>query len=257
MKRDNQCRLLRKIFTVTGTVTLLLAPLHVQAQITYLPHEIALLPEYCKYTQAYRERIPGGNDPARIQQWYAIFGGSAGSNTGLFHHMHHYCWGLTHVNNAKLWAKSAQERNSRLENSIAEFDYVIGHSAPSEKMMPEFLTKKGESLIALGRAQFAIPELERAITLKPDYWPPYAAMSDHYKQTGNIKMAREVLERGLSSSPDARALTRRLSELGGTSGKSNAASQPSRKPAVPKQPAQENAPLPAPQAETPQSPAEK
>lgn len=260
MKQDPQSSLLRTVFTVAGIAALLLAPLSLRAQVTYSPQEIALLPEYCKYTQSYRERIPGGNDPARIQRWYAIFGGSSGSSglgTGVFHHMHHYCWGLTHVNYARLWAKSTQERNARLASSIGEFDYMLAHSPPGEKMMPEFLTKKGESLLALGKAPVAIAELERAISLKPDYWPPYAAISDHYKETGNIKMAREVLERGLSASPDARALTRRLSELGGTVGKSNAASAPSRKPVVPKEPALENVPQHNSQAETPPPPDEK
>lgn len=258
MKRDPQSRLLRTVFTVTGIVTLLLGPLPLQAQVAYSPQEVSMLPEYCKYTQAYRDRVPGGNNPARIQQWYTIFGGSTGSGgggTGIFHHMHHYCWGLTNVNHARLWARSAQERNRNLENSIREFDYMIGHSSPSERMMPEFLTKKGESLLALGRAPLATMEFERAIALKPDYWPPYAAMSDHYKDIGNTKMAREVLERGLSASPDARALTRRLNELSG--GKSNAASKSSRKPIVPKEPAQENVPQSDSRAETPQPPAEK
>src|SRR4030095_14954600 len=31
--------------------------------------EIAMLPRYCLYTQMFRERVPGGNDPAMISQW--------------------------------------------------------------------------------------------------------------------------------------------------------------------------------------------
>ena len=58
-----------------------------------------------------------------------------------------------------------------------------------------------------------IQELERAIELNPDYWPPYAHMSDYYKSKGEIKTAREWLEKGLVTSPDARGLTRRLAEL--------------------------------------------
>jgi hypothetical protein len=38
-------------------------------------------------------------------------------------------------------------------------------------------------------------------------------MSDYYKGAGNTAKAREVLKQGLSFSPDAPALTRRLEEL--------------------------------------------
>ena len=56
-------------------------------------------------------------------------------------------------------------------------------------------------------------DLERAISLKPDYWPPYAELSDHFKSTGEIDKARSTLEMGLAKSPDATALKRRLTEL--------------------------------------------
>ena len=225
MKWNKPDGLLKIVFTVTGIAIALLAPVHsvAQNQITYSPLEMALLPEYCKYTQLYRDRVLGGRDPVKINQWYAIFGGSPGE--GLFHAMHHYCWGLTHINYANLQRGSQQERRHNLERSIGEFDYVIRHSKPSDKIMPEIHTKKGESLMALSRAPLAIMEFEHAITLNPDYWPPYAAMSDYYKETGNVKLAREVLDRGLSSSPGALALTRRLAELNAIKGKPNPTSQ--------------------------------
>jgi tetratricopeptide (TPR) repeat protein len=73
--------------------------------------------------------------------------------------------------------------------------------------------KKGENLIRLGRGPSGIKELLRAAELKPDYWPPYAAISDYYKKNGDLKDAREVLEKGLSASPDAKALKERLANL--------------------------------------------
>ncbi len=253
MMWSKQGKLWIKIATISGMTTMLLATMHAGAQ--YSPKEMAMLPEYCKYTQLYRSQVVGGNDPVKIEYWYRIFGGSVGA--GIFHSMHHYCAGLTSANHAKFWPHSPQERQFKLQSSINEFDYVIRASQPDEKMLPEFLTKKGESLIALGNGPLAIAELERAIVLKPDYWPPYAAMSDYYKETGNFKMAREVLERGLSSSPDTRALTRRLAELNATKGKPNAAAQPPRKPAVPKSSEQEKLPQAATQAEKSLAPIEK
>jgi tetratricopeptide (TPR) repeat protein len=79
--------------------------------------------------------------------------------------------------------------------------------------MPEILTKKGQSLIRLGKGPQAVVEFERAIELKPDYWPPYVAMSDFYKDSGNIKKAREVLEKAVSAAPDAKTPRLRLAEL--------------------------------------------
>jgi tetratricopeptide (TPR) repeat protein len=59
----------------------------------------------------------------------------------------------------------------------------------------------------------AIEPLELAARIKPDYWPPYAHLSDQYKEAGDLKKAREWLETGLTHSPDANGLQRRLKEL--------------------------------------------
>jgi tetratricopeptide (TPR) repeat protein len=90
---------------------------------------------------------------------------------------------------------------------------VIQRVPPDFKLLPEILTKKGENLIRLDRSAQGIIELERAIALKADYWPSYAAISDYYKSAGEPAKARKWLEDGLSASPDTRALTRRLAEL--------------------------------------------
>ncbi len=256
MKCARHRGLFRRIFAAAGLTGALLAPMQLEAQQPLHPRELAMLPPYCKYTQAFRNRVEGGNDPEKIKEWYAIMGGSYPA-TGIFHHMHHYCEGLMDVNYAKFWARSRQERNFRLQTSIQQFDYVIERSSPDDKLLPEFLTKKGESLVALGRGVLAIAEFNRAIQLKPDYWPPYAALSDYYKDSGNIKIAREVLERGLSSSPDVKALTRRLAELDAVKDKPKAVAESPKKAAAPKQPTQENTPQSVQQTETPQAPAKR
>src|SRR5206468_1439919 len=97
-----------------------------------------------------------------------------------FHAMHHYCNGLIDTNRAMLLATSARVRTFYLGASITEFDYVIRNSPPDFIMLPEILTKKGENLLRLGNIALGIPTLEQAMQAKPDYWPPYAAMSDHY-----------------------------------------------------------------------------
>jgi tetratricopeptide (TPR) repeat protein len=65
----------------------------------------------------------------------------------------------------------------------------------------------------------AVPELERAIELKPDYWPPYVQLSDYYKESGQTALAREMLEKALSHSPGVETLKQRLADLNGSRGK--------------------------------------
>ena len=174
--------------------------------LAYDPREVRMLPQYCAYAQSFREHVPGGNNPDEIQRWYSVLGET-------FHHMHHYCWGLMKTNRGVLLARDEQSRRFYLTDAIREFDYVINHAPPDYVLLPEFLMKKGENLIRLGQVGNANVQLLRAIELKPDYWPPYAVLSDNYKKSGDAKKAREVLEKGLSASPDAKALKERLANL--------------------------------------------
>ena len=202
----------------------------------YDAREVAMLPRYCAYTQSFRDRVPGGKNPDEIKRWGSIMGEET------FHAMHHYCYGLLKTNRAVLLARNQQLRRFYLQDSIGEFDYVIRHAPPDFVLLPEILTKKGENLIRLGQGPTGILELLRAIELKPDYWPPYAAMSDYYKGTGDLTKAREVLEKGLSASPDAKALKDRLAKLDAAKGK--AAPQPAGKPAPSSE--EQSAPAPPP-----------
>ena len=182
-------------------------------QVTaYDPREVGRLPNYCKYTQAFRERLPGGNDSAQINYWQSVMGES-------FNAMHHYCWGLMKLNRALYLARTEQARSFYFRDAILEFDYVLERSPENFILRPEILTKKGQSLIRLGRGAAAVPELERAIALKPDYWPPYVQLSDYYKESGQIALAREILEKALAQSPGVETLKQRLAELDGSRGK--------------------------------------
>lgn len=171
------------------------------------PREVAMLPPYCRYTQVFRDRVPGGRDPVEIARWSNAMG-------PVFNAMHHYCVGLMKTNRAVMIAKTAQYRKFYLESAIQEFEYVLRNAAPDFALLPEILTRKGETLIRLGRAAPGLTELDQAAALKPDYWPPYAVMADHYKRAGDMAKARAVLERGLAAAPDAKPLQRRLTELG-------------------------------------------
>ena len=173
---------------------------------THDAREIALLPSYCKHTLMFTINVPGGNNPVEIERWYSVMGPT-------FRHMHHYCWGLMKTNRAILLARNQQDRQFYLQQAIIEYDYVIDRAPENFILMPEFLTKKGENLLRLGRIPQGIAQLQRAIELKPDYWPPYAALSDQFKKTKDLAKAREWLKLGLSASPEASALQMRLAEL--------------------------------------------
>lgn len=226
MRCVNRDRQLRNFFAAAGLTLVLFAPMHLKAEdYVIAPREIALLPEYCKYTQTYRDKIPGGNDLQKMQHWYAVMGGRYPVD-GMFHHMHHYCRALQHRNYAKFFAQTKQERMFRWERSIVEIDYVTGHVPPDFALLPEILTKRGESLLDLGRASLAVVDFHRAMELKPNYWPPYVVLSDYYKDIGNPKLAREMLQQALSFSPDEKALKRRLAELDGVKATPGTAAKP-------------------------------
>jgi tetratricopeptide (TPR) repeat protein len=171
------------------------------------PKEQAMLPSYCRHSQVYRDVLPGGNNPTEIERWKRVMG------EGNFNHIHHYCNGLMLTNRALYLLGTAHDRQEALSHSIKEFDYVIARVPGDFSLLPEILTKRGENLMRLQRTPEAISTLNRAIEVKVDYWPPYAALSDHYKEAGDIKTAREWLVKGLAASPEATALERRLRAL--------------------------------------------
>jgi len=70
-------------------------------------------------------------------------------------------------------------------------------------MLPEIYTKRGENLLRLRELGEGMMSLQHAIDLKPDYWPPYAALGDYFKEAGNYAKAAEWLQKGLAASPNA------------------------------------------------------
>jgi len=178
-----------------------------------------MLPPYCIYTNLFPRSVIGDDSKEEYKRWHAMLGDT-------FRAMHHYCWALMKTNRAILLTRTRKYRQFYLEDSILEFDYVLRYTPENHVLLPEMLTKRGENLIRLDRVSPGLQDLTRAIELKADYWPPYAVMSDHYKATGDVRKAREVLEKGLSFSPDAKALKTRLAELDAAKGKGTTGTQP-------------------------------
>ena len=165
----------------------------------------AKLPPYCRNAKTFRSHIPG-TTAADIERWRKVMGDG-------FVHIHHYCQGLQLTHRALFESRTKEERNRELNFSIAEFDFVLARVDSTLPLLPEILTKRGENLFLLERDPEAIATLAKAIEVKSDYWPPYAALSDHYKKKGLLDEARNWLKRGLAASGGAKALERRLKEL--------------------------------------------
>ena len=196
------------LFAWTGaSAQISLPPGYPESVEGYDKREVAMLPRYCLSTLGFRmARVPGSEDQATTDRWYAYLGPT-------FNAMHHYCWGLMKTNRAMLLARDTATREFYLRDAIKEFDYVITSAQDDFLLLPEIHTKRAENWARLGKSSLGLLDLERAISLKPDYSPAYAALSDHYKGTGDVAKAREVLETGLAHSPGAVGLQRRASEL--------------------------------------------
>jgi tetratricopeptide (TPR) repeat protein len=222
MKRSKTARYLCQLALALATGLILGMPVRGQqipgysdnVRYAFDARELALLPRYCMYTLVFRDNVQGGNSPEEITRWTLLMGPG-------YNHVHHYCWGLMYTNRALLLVRDQQTRTHYLSNAVGEFEYVIQRVPRDFKLLPEILTRKGENLIRLERNAEGIEELERAIALKADYWPPYAAISDYYRSFGEPAKARKWLEEGLSASPNSHALTRRLAELDAQQAKGN------------------------------------
>lgn len=161
-----------------------------------------MLPAYC------RQDVTGIHYTLEERQrWDQILGSGIDS-------IHHYCRGLNWTNTALFFSKNRQERTDALGYSLQEFDFILNQTDTSHfKLLPEVLTKKGENLIRLRRFPEALPVLQKAIQVKPDYWPPYAVLSDYFRDVGDIPKAHEWLDKALAIDPNAKSLKVRQTEL--------------------------------------------
>lgn len=172
------------------------------------PAELALLPPYCKDAQIIRKVNEGRavqRDEPIAQHWFGVLGES-------FWDIHHYCFALTNMNRAERTG-NAQEKQTLLRTALPEFDYVLQRAPADMILLPEIHLNKGKVLLRMGQDGAGVAEFEKAIELKPDYWPPYAHLSDYYKDEKNPAKARQILEQGLKANPGSEPLLRREKAL--------------------------------------------
>lgn len=165
--------------------------------------EMKLLPRYCPDTMAYGQ----ANSP-RYNQWVSVMGES-------FKHMHHYCWAQLSVMRAMKSSSSGQARKGLLENARADYEYVVGNSAPSFILLPEVYTRLGDVELMLRNPNGANGAFAKARALRPDYWPAYSHWAEFLIRAGKRDEARQLLKTGLEYSPGAKVLLEQYRQVGG------------------------------------------
>lgn len=139
------------------------------------------------------------------EQWYAALGGS-------FIHYHHYCYGLMYMRKA---VTDSSKQNHYYHSASANFEYVINNATRDFPLLPEVYLRKGIALRFLGEDAAAATEFTKALKLKPDYTPAYAALVELHIDLGDIAGARSVLETGLSHAPASKILAEKKAYLEG------------------------------------------
>lgn len=95
---------------------------HAQQQGRWTPAEVAMLPAYCQARLA--------RDEAQLSHWNRTFG----RTTVL--HLHHYCYGLLHMQRANATTNGAQRRR-HFGSAVKQFDYVLRHWGPDSPLYQE------------------------------------------------------------------------------------------------------------------------
>jgi len=161
--------------------------------VNVIPDAKYPLPKYCTDADTQREMI-------------RTIGGRWGG-------IHHYCWALVDIAKAQRAMIGPQSREFHYRNAIGNIDYVLIRTDPDFVLRPELLTRRAEVLHKLKREEEAEDAFREAMHAKEDYWPAYRGLAELFLEQSNVDGAREVLERGLGLTNNARALKKMLDQL--------------------------------------------
>ena len=133
-------------------------------------------------------------------------------------HMQHFCHGKKSVIRADRNFGTKEGRNN-LQTAIAEFNYVLKHTAADNKngrynaYLAITSVEKAKVLRRLKITAEAMQMYQQAIKYNPKLTQAYAGLSDLYKARGMNDEAREILELGLKRVSRPKSLQRRLDKL--------------------------------------------
>ncbi len=146
--------------------------------------------------------------------------------------MNHYCYGLYFINRANLEKPGSVDRKYYLQEAASNFEDVIKRNGDKHILAPDFHINLGQVLVMQDRRPQAASHFLKATTIRPDYPKGWLALSDFFKDMGQLNQARDALEKGLAASPNKYKdyMKKRLGEL---TAEIEAAQQPKASPTEP------------------------
>ena len=158
------------------------------------PGEVARLPAFCPDTFSFTRQWAKDSPTPRQAYWQSLVGTT-------FWAMHHYCWGLIAAHRSMAPGVSPALREHLLYTAIRDLQYVINEAPPDWVLLPELYTRIGDYFERRGRYAEAMESQQKAMSLKADYWPPYAALISLQARLGKRTVAEQVLVEGLTRMP--------------------------------------------------------
>lgn len=169
--------------------------------------ELALTPAFCQDVQTINGWSQHGRESPRSPMWIAKMGKT-------FWGMHHYCWGMVNIHRSQAAGQSPQERDFKIHSAISDYYYVVEIAPPDFVLLPEIFYLIGEAHGMVNEHVNAIEAYQKALRLKPDYWPPYEGHAKILEKLGKRAEARAVLEMGLKVAPNEPRLKTLYERLG-------------------------------------------
>lgn len=188
--------------------------------------ELALTPAFCQDVQTINGWSQHGRESPRSPMWIEKMGKT-------FWGMHHYCWGMVNIHRSQAAGQSPQERTFKIHSAINDYYYVVRIAPPDFVLLPEVFYLIGEAHGMVNEHVNAIEAYQKALQIKPDYWPPYEGHARILEKLGKKAEARAVLEKGLQVAPNEprlKALYERLGHELAKGGLPNAARGATSKP---------------------------
>ena len=159
--------------------------------------------------------LPYGATPAEQAMCQARVYSRLGARNQNTMHMHHYCDGLRFFDRAQASMGDKQDRGYYLNESIGNFNYVLGATQEDYVMRGEVHVGKARALKLAGKKGEAAGEYIKALRYFPNASAIYLGLSDLYQDMGDKPKALEMTTEGLRQSPNSKGLKRRYTELGG------------------------------------------
>lgn len=186
-------------------VVLLAAPWPAFAWRPVTKADLPYLPEYC--TDHVGPQI---GVKASGKDWAAVFGPKNWA------HMHHYCFGINHVNHAIRNARDKRQANYLAGVAVNEIAYVFSHGDPEHwPLRAEAYMHIARARVIQGQAGQAGAALEKAVQSDPNFVPAYVALFEMHMANKDKASALKVVEQGLQHVPDSRHLASRFQTITG------------------------------------------